>query len=42
MKIDKETIVGLVKAVEIFVSKDYDLQLKKWRLSEKIFGVEKP
>ncbi|MFR5859006.1 MAG: aminotransferase class V-fold PLP-dependent enzyme [Clostridia bacterium] len=42
MKIDKETIVGLVKAVEIFVSKDYDLQLKKWeKLSEKIFELLK-
>ena len=30
MKIDKETIAGLVKAVEIFVSKDYNAELKRW------------
>lgn len=38
MKIDKETIVGLVKAVEIFVSKDYDLELKRWKkITNRIF-----
>ena len=38
MKIDKETIVGLVKAIEIFVSKDYDIELKKWeKMSQTIF-----
>lgn len=30
MKIDKETMVGLVKAIELFVSKDYDRQLHTW------------
>ena len=30
MKIDKETIAGIVKAVEIFSRKDYDLQMKYW------------
>lgn len=30
MKIDKETIVGLVKAIEIFVSKDYEKQINQW------------
>lgn len=37
MKIDKETIVGLVKAVELFVSKDYKAELSRWeRMSERI------
>lgn len=37
MKIDKETIVGLVKAVELFAAKDYNLELVKWeKMSEKI------
>ncbi|MDF2670158.1 MAG: hypothetical protein K0R67_2464, partial [Paenibacillus sp.] len=30
MKLDKETIAGLVKAVELFVKKDYDLQMEAW------------
>ena len=30
MKIDKETIIGLVKAIELFVSKDYEWQLHQW------------
>lgn len=38
MKIDKETIAGLVKAVELFVSKDYDAEIVKWEnLSLQIF-----
>lgn len=40
MKIDKETIVGLVKAVELFVSKDYEIEITKWKnLSLKIFEI---
>ena len=30
MKVDKENICGLVKAVEIFAGKDYDRQMKIW------------
>lgn len=30
MKIDKETIAGITRAVELFVEKDYDAQMKKW------------
>ena len=30
MKIDKETICGLVRAVELFVSRNYDERLKEW------------
>lgn len=30
MKLDKETIVGLVKAVELFVKKDYEIQMEAW------------
>jgi L-seryl-tRNA(Ser) seleniumtransferase len=30
MKIDKETIVGLVRAVELFAEKDYGLEMKRW------------
>jgi L-seryl-tRNA(Ser) seleniumtransferase len=41
MKIDKETIAGIVKAVELFVAKDYDRQIAIWesmthRISEKL------
>lgn len=32
MKIDKETIVGFTKAIELFVARDYDLEIKKWNL----------
>lgn len=30
MKIDKENICGIVKAIELFVEKDYELQMKIW------------
>ena len=30
MKIDKETIAGIVKAVELFVKKDYAGEMKRW------------
>ncbi|GHV33528.1 L-seryl-tRNA selenium transferase [Synergistales bacterium] len=30
MKIDKETIAGIVKAVELFAAKDYDKQIAIW------------
>ncbi|MBR5001100.1 MAG: aminotransferase class V-fold PLP-dependent enzyme [Firmicutes bacterium] len=30
MKVDKENICGLVKAVELFVNKDYDKQMELW------------
>ncbi len=30
MKIDKETIAGIVKAVELFVKRDYDLLMERW------------
>lgn len=30
MKIDKETIAGITKAIEIFVSKDYDKEISRW------------
>ena len=30
MKVDKENICGLLKAVELFVQKDYDLQMNAW------------
>jgi len=30
MKISKETVAGLVAAVELFVNKDYDLQIETW------------
>ncbi len=30
MKIDKETIVGILKAVELFVKKDYVREMKRW------------
>lgn len=30
MKIDKETIVGIVKAVELFAAKDYGKQIAEW------------
>lgn len=30
MKVDKENICGLVRAVELFVEKDYDKQMKIW------------
>jgi L-seryl-tRNA(Ser) seleniumtransferase len=30
MKIDKETIAGIVKAVELFAAKDYDRQIEQW------------
>jgi len=30
MKVDKENICGLVKAVELFVNKDYDRQMEIW------------
>src|SRR5690606_11800744 len=30
MKLDKETIAGIVKAVELFARKDYDVQMKVW------------
>src|SRR5690606_29757264 len=30
MKLDKETIAGILKAVELFVEKDYDLQMERW------------
>lgn len=35
MKIDKETIAGITRAVELFVEKDYDAQNQMWtRMSE--------
>lgn len=30
MKIDKETIVGITKAVELFAARDYDRQIAEW------------
>jgi L-seryl-tRNA(Ser) seleniumtransferase len=30
MKIDRETIAGIVKAVELFVKKDYTREMKRW------------
>jgi uncharacterized pyridoxal phosphate-dependent enzyme len=30
MKIDKETIAGLTKAIELFVQKDYAQEMKRW------------
>lgn len=30
MKVDKENICGLVKAVELFAEKDYDARMKEW------------
>jgi uncharacterized pyridoxal phosphate-dependent enzyme len=30
MKVDKETIAGITKAVELFMAKDYDAQGKQW------------
>ena len=30
MKIDKETIAGFVKAVELFIKKDYEKEMLKW------------
>ncbi len=30
MKIDKETIVGITKAVELFAARDYDKQIAQW------------
>ena len=40
MKIDKETICGLVKAVELFVSRDYEEELRKWDLMANYFADE--
>lgn len=38
MKVDKENICGLVKAVELFVSKDYDRQMQLWdRASHRMY-----
>lgn len=31
MKVDKETICGLVRAVELFAGKDYDKELSRWK-----------
>jgi len=41
MKIDKETIAGLVKAIELFVKKDYVLEMKRWEkmVSDMISGL---
>ena len=36
MKVDKENICGLIKAVELFVRKDYDQQIKTWEEYAKI------
>lgn len=30
MKIDKENICGIVKAIELFIEKDYEIQMKTW------------
>jgi L-seryl-tRNA(Ser) seleniumtransferase len=30
MKISKETIVGLVKALELYLSQDFDAEMEKW------------
>lgn len=30
MKVDKETIAGITKAVELFVRKDYTLEMQRW------------
>lgn len=32
MKIDKETIVGITRAVELFAAKDYDKQIVEWEV----------
>ena len=40
MKTDKETIVGLVTAVELFVQRDYDAIFERWRrLSEAVVAA---
>lgn len=31
MKVDKEEIVGLTKAVELFMNKDFDLEMQTWQ-----------
>jgi L-seryl-tRNA(Ser) seleniumtransferase len=39
MKIDKETIAGIVKAVELFVEKDYDREIARWEnMAHRISG----
>jgi L-seryl-tRNA(Ser) seleniumtransferase len=30
MKIDKETIIGCVKAIELFMKRDYDQEMRRW------------
>ena len=30
MKISKETVAGLIAAVELFIDKDYDRQIEEW------------
>jgi L-seryl-tRNA(Ser) seleniumtransferase len=37
MKVDKEAIAGLVKAVEIFVNTDFDSQMQKWERQVEYF-----
>ena len=35
MKIDKETIAGIVRAIELFIERDYDAQMDEWtRMSQ--------
>ena len=46
MKVDKENICGLVKAVELFAAKDYDRQMAIWerythRMAELLSGSDK-
>ncbi|WJH32655.1 hypothetical protein N6H14_20390 [Paenibacillus sp. CC-CFT747] len=40
MKLDKETIAGIVKAVELFVRKDYDQEMNRWEAMVSAF-IEK-
>lgn len=44
MKVDKEEIVGLTRAIELYVKKDFDLEIKNWEnqrdhIINKIFAV---
>jgi hypothetical protein len=44
MKVDKEEIVGLLKAIELFVNKDFEAQMTTWKeqqeyIIEKLSGL---
>ena len=43
MKVDKETIAGITKAVELFIQKDYEAEYKRWdKMASKILRLLRP